>query len=299
MVASFIPETYVAPSSGGSGRFLKFEEGETTRFRILSERPLMGYVYWTTENRPKRSLEKPTDLSDAKRYDDGKTDKPKHFWAMVVWDCGSKEIKVLEVTQRSIQDELIKYSKHPEYGHPLNYDLYVSRSGKGLETKYEVIPARQNTPLSDEIKEAMIETPINLNALLVNGDPFNPPANTPVIHFDTGIPSRVKHLIKLCGFKAPRVREICEAVGLPADSSKFTSLEQLLCFRSILFSEWAADKDVDTTIYADVLDSLPTDDDVKAFTQWEDVVLGELDAKNKPAPASKLTPEPNYDAIPF
>ena len=95
----------------------------------------------------------------------------KHFWAMIVWNYQTERIEILEVTQISIQQVITTLSRDPEWGSPFGYDIKVERLGKGLDTKYTIL-GMPPAPVTDEIKEAFLDVPINLEALYKGEDPF-------------------------------------------------------------------------------------------------------------------------------
>jgi hypothetical protein len=143
----FLPQDYETPQGGGS--YMKLQQGEN-KFRILSK-PIIGWLDWkdktphrfTMKNKP----EKPFDPS-----------KPiRHFWAMLVFDYADKSIKILEITQNTIQKAIEHLAKDEDWGNPADY---------------KVNPSPKKS-LSDEIKEAAKAKPVNLEALYKGGDPFN------------------------------------------------------------------------------------------------------------------------------
>src|SRR5690348_10958471 len=80
--------------------YMKFEEGKNS-IRILSS-AIVGYQYWTNENKPIRLRTMPDELpSDIKPEKDG-TFKIRHFWAFVVWNYELKRVQILEVTQNTV-----------------------------------------------------------------------------------------------------------------------------------------------------------------------------------------------------
>lgn len=160
---SFLPDNFEMPQSGGGDNYMKFSDGET-RFRIISK-PIFGFLGWDGENKPHRF--KMGDTYDAKAF----REKPKYFWAMIVWNYDKARPQVLEITQRSVIDEIVKLNNDAEWGAPWGYDIKVSRSGQKLETKYSVVPSPKK-PISKEIKENAAEWKIELSNLYTNDDPF-------------------------------------------------------------------------------------------------------------------------------
>jgi hypothetical protein len=170
MTASFIPETYVAPTSGGTD-YTKLLDGSNS-LRILSEVPLFGYVYWNTANKPVRSDQHPGQPTDVRIGQDGKADKVKEFWAMAVYNITTKKVEIWEVTQAQIKEAIMNLSRDAEWGHPSGYSLKITKSGKGLETKYSVVPGKPG-PLPADVLAVVDATPINLRALIDGGNPFD------------------------------------------------------------------------------------------------------------------------------
>ena len=82
---SFLPPDYKAPTSSN---YMKLEEGEN-QFRVLSS-AIVGWEWWVIENQkptPKRAKEMPQTLpQNIKVGEDGQPQKPKHFWAFVVYN---------------------------------------------------------------------------------------------------------------------------------------------------------------------------------------------------------------------
>jgi len=158
---SFFPEEYEVPSSSD---FMKFEKGENN-FRIMSS-PVMGWEYWTKEDKPIRSkTEWKVAPADIKL--DSKTGKPtaiKHFWAIVVWNYTAKAVQQLEITQKGIMDAILALAKNPKWGNPKGYDLCVTREGDGLKTKYTVMPSPASE-LSPEMIAEFESKAIDLNAV--------------------------------------------------------------------------------------------------------------------------------------
>lgn len=157
----FLPPDYKQPKT--SGGYLKFEKGET-KFRVLSK-PVMGWLDWDNKKPVRfRMPDKPARPIDPEQG-------IKHFWAFVVWDYKDNEIKILEITQSSIQSAISALAKDDDWGSPFDYDIKITKSGENLETKYVVSPV-PHKPISEEIKQAFKEKPVNLEALFTNDDPY-------------------------------------------------------------------------------------------------------------------------------
>jgi len=160
----FLPDNYSVPSS--NSQYMRFQDGEN-RFRILSK-PIIGWEDWDDSGHPTRFRmnAKPTSSASTK-----KDAKIKHFWAMTVWNVNEKKLQILEITQVSVQNMIKAFSQDPDWGNPREYDIVVSRSGQSLDTEYQVM-AKPKSPIPVDALEALESTPINLESLFDNKDPF-------------------------------------------------------------------------------------------------------------------------------
>jgi len=170
---SFLPTNYEEPKASGGGKFTKFPDGETIRIRVLSD-AVTGYQYWTKDNKPVNTQNHPgMTPPDIRIEDTGKPSRVSHFWAFAVWNYGANEIQIAQVTQSTIRSALSDYLADPDYGEPQGYDLKITRSGTGLETKYSVIaaPPKSFSLPTPELQKELGS--INLNALFSGENPFS------------------------------------------------------------------------------------------------------------------------------
>jgi hypothetical protein len=161
----FLPDDYKAPVSN----YTKLEVGENT-IRVLSS-AIVGYVYWTNDEKSVRMRKEPLATPADIRVKDGKKDRVKHFWAFVVWNVEARKLQILELTQASIQGAIKAYVQNKKWGDPKGYDITISREGSGLDTEYTVM-ANPHTPVDPEAVEAFAAANINLDVLFDNSDPF-------------------------------------------------------------------------------------------------------------------------------
>jgi hypothetical protein len=165
MDKGFLPEGYKAPV----GDYMKFEDGETT-FRVMSS-AIVGYSYWTSDDKPVRMRKEPLSTPADIRVKDGKPERVKHFWAFVVWNVEAQKIQILEVVQQTIQAAIKAYVANKKWGDPKGYDITVKREGSGFDTEYTIM-ANPHTPVDPAAAEAFKARHVNLQALYDNGDPF-------------------------------------------------------------------------------------------------------------------------------
>lgn len=157
----FLPENYETPQGGGS--YMKLQQGDN-KLRILSK-PVIGWLDWK-DKVPHRFGFK------------NKPEKPlgdqaiRHFWAMLVFDYSDQNVKILEITQSTIQKAIETLAKDEDWGSPGGYDIKINKKGQDKQTEYSVTPSPKKD-LSDEVKKAAKDKPVNLEALFTNKDPFD------------------------------------------------------------------------------------------------------------------------------
>lgn len=151
------------------------------KFRILGS-AISGFTAWSADNRPSRFRSEkdiPADFNwrlQEKGPHAGKRELPKAFWAFPCWDYETSEVKVWEVSQAGIRESIGGYARN--WGSPVGYDLTVERSGKGLETKYTVVPSEKSPVPADAAKawNECVAAGFDLERLFDGGDPFSAPA---------------------------------------------------------------------------------------------------------------------------
>jgi hypothetical protein len=158
---TFLPPNYEAPEA--SSKYMKLKQGDNV-FRVLGD-AIIGWIDWDN----KKPIRTPHDQPKPKPVDP-KNDV-KHFWAFPVWDYEDKAIKVLEITQISIQNAINNYVADEAWGDPKNYDIVVKKVGEKMETKYAVM-AKPPKEITTEISEAFKAVKIDLNLLFSGDDPF-------------------------------------------------------------------------------------------------------------------------------
>ena len=172
---SFLPDDYkpLVPPGGG---YMKLTPGEN-RIRILGSMnddpptAIRGMVGWGTDSEGNRKPDRtmPRMAVDASQYEE----KPKEFFAMIVWSYASEQISILEVTQASIIGEIVSLASDPDWGDPKEYDISIVKTGEGMETRYNTVP-KPKSEQTEELKQAFAEAEINLMALFSGDDPFTP-----------------------------------------------------------------------------------------------------------------------------
>lgn len=169
-----LPDNYEFKENTGTSNYLKITE-DPQEFRILTS-PVIWWEYfrdeWWKTLPVRQKWEFEWIPSDSKNWE-----KPKEFWAFAIWNHTLGKVQVAEITQQTIKKEILKYAQDDEnWGDPKKYDLRISKTGKGKETKYTVsaLPKSKFESDTDEKWAFELAKWINLDALFDGSDPFKP-----------------------------------------------------------------------------------------------------------------------------
>lgn len=160
----FLPNGYESLKT--TKAYWKMSEMKETgnRLRIVMK-PIAGWLDWV-DSKPKRYR---PDQKPAKSFDASKPIKP--FWDLYVWDYARESLFILEITQMSILKALTKIATDEDWGDFLQYDIKIAKEGSGKETRYVITPL-PHKPLSEKAVDALKRSPVRLEALYDNGDPW-------------------------------------------------------------------------------------------------------------------------------
>ena len=173
MTTTFLPPELVeeiSKESSGSGRFINPSkiEGEI-RLRLFGE-GVSGFEAWTEDNKPVRWETRPEKLPANIKRQEGYAPL-KRFLAGVVYDYASETFKIIQITQKTLMDQLFKYMKDEDYGNPNDYDIKISKSGEGKKTEYTLVAAPPK-PVAKAVQALYDELVCNPRALFDGEDPF-------------------------------------------------------------------------------------------------------------------------------
>ena len=172
----------IQPSpSGGTGNYYRFTQGEN-KFRIVgssdTEPPgfIQGMIGWGEDIEGGRKPFRWRMGEDAPR---DFAEKPREFFAFLVWNYEEACVQILELTQAGLKSELITLAEDKEWGDPRKFDIAVIRNGEGIETSYVMTP-KPHKKLDATAVAMIMATTVNLEALYDGGDPFDDaPVATP------------------------------------------------------------------------------------------------------------------------
>lgn len=165
-MTDFYPQGYQPKETPSD--YMKLEEGEN-RIRILTS-PIIGFEFWHEDSEGRHPVRIKNFIEALK--DERASDGVKEFHAFIVWDYKAESVRLLNVTQKSIQRAIFSYASDEDWGSPTGYDILITRVGKGLETEYSVI-AKPAKPLEEAISEAFKAVKIVPEEYFASGHPIS------------------------------------------------------------------------------------------------------------------------------
>ncbi len=123
--AEFTPPT-------GSGNFFTLEDGKTARIRIQSA----PFIY-----------------RDEFKQPDG-TIKYSNRYAWLIYNHDEGKAQVLKQSG-TFFSSVAAIAKDIDYGQPTEYDIKVTRTGTGTDTRYQIVPAPKTIELTSTMLEAI------------------------------------------------------------------------------------------------------------------------------------------------
>ena len=169
--AAWFDPKYKVPSSGSS--YMRFQDGDNL-VRFLMP-PALGNELWMSGKPTRRHLGEVFTPKEVASADTNKfTGKPKditHFWACVVWDYRAKKIAILNITQGTIQEDLLKLASNVKWGTLDKYDVNIMRTKEGQMTKYSVQP-EPPSPIDPLIKSAVKKIKVDMEKYFTGGNPL-------------------------------------------------------------------------------------------------------------------------------
>lgn len=137
---------------------LNLESGET-RVRILSSKPYFFYEFWTdvpNAQKPGEVQHRKIVLGDDSSVVESFGIVPAKKSFVPVWSYKDGKVMILEFGKQ-IGGQIRDLSKDPDWGSPVNYDLKITKTGKGLDTRYNVVPVPNGKPITKEMEAGLQE----------------------------------------------------------------------------------------------------------------------------------------------
>lgn len=141
-------DSYDVPEGEG-GQYFKPQEGKN-RIRLVTKP--FELKYW--EEGADKSYETHI-LAEGEDAPEGKDVKTKYSYLILNRDDENK-VQIYEAPI-TVFRQIMDYATDKEYGDPQMYDLTISKSGSGLQTKYSVIASPKKEDLTDDEVKAIAE----------------------------------------------------------------------------------------------------------------------------------------------
>lgn len=172
--------------------YLKFKEEGSYLFRILTPKEKV-LIYWidffqTPDGKFSKKVfpyqengQKPLEASE----------ESKLVWVFSILNKDLNKIQIWEVSQRTIQNFLLSIVKGKIKNDYTKFDIQITKIGQKLETEYSIISGDTES-LTQEEKDLIASTPVNLQAMEKSEDPFltiSPYNKEETFHEDIDLPN--------------------------------------------------------------------------------------------------------------
>ena len=180
-----------AASGGGGGGYLnpsKIQSGGNVRFALLDDQPLEFFECWGESSegiKPFRFAEDPSpeDIeeemgADFKRRlnrEGTAPEKVKFAIAVPVYNYDTSSVQILQLTQKSLINELDSISQMEDYADLVAWDFVLGKDGVGLETRYSLRTAPRKKGAQDDIETAWTEvrdSGFDVSRMLTGDNPY-------------------------------------------------------------------------------------------------------------------------------
>lgn len=143
---TFAPEGYEVKT--GASDFFKLKSG-ANKFRILTD-SVVGKEGWKDGKPFRRAME--LEITEDEVDTDEKTGRPKinEFMAFYIYSHDEGKVAIASFTQASIRKAILALATDAEWGHPSEYDITITKTGDGFQSKYSVTPSPKK-PLAKTI----------------------------------------------------------------------------------------------------------------------------------------------------
>ena len=181
-----------AISAGSGGGYLnpsKIQSGGSVRFALLEDQPLEFFECWGESSeggvKPFRFSDDPSpeDIDEemgpefTRRMNREGTapEKVKFAIAVPVYNYESSSVQIMQLSQKSLQNELDDISQMEDYANLLEWDFVLGKEGNGLETRYSLRPVPRKKGTQGSIESAWTDARaagFDIGRLLTGENPF-------------------------------------------------------------------------------------------------------------------------------
>ena len=102
-------------------------------------------------------------------------EKVKFAIAVPVYNYESSSVQIMQLSQKSLQNELDDISQMEDYANLLEWDFVLGKEGNGLETRYSLRPVPRKKGTQDSIESAWTDARaagFDIGRLLTGENPF-------------------------------------------------------------------------------------------------------------------------------
>ena len=168
----------IGTSNSGSNLYINDMKDLTElKFRVVGTAKT-GFQYFqefTKEDgsqglRPVRSEEYPDTLENpGKKYNsEERVDKATEFIVMPIYDFSDGNVKLWQLTKKSVIQSLVAVESDVDLGEIQDYDFKLSKTGKGLDTAYNLLRL-DKSEMTQAQKDAVAKVTIDLGKFF-NGE---------------------------------------------------------------------------------------------------------------------------------
>ena len=181
-----------AISAGSGGGYLnpsKIQSGGSVRFALLEDQPLEFFECWGESSdggvKPFRFSDDPSpedieeemgpEFSRRLNREGTAPEKVKFAIAVPVYNYESSSVQIMQLSQKSLQNELDDISQMEDYANLLEWDFVLGKEGNGLETRYSLRPVPRKKGTQDSIESAWTDARaagFDIGRLLTGENPF-------------------------------------------------------------------------------------------------------------------------------
>jgi len=140
--------------------YYKFEEGKN-HFRIVSAFA-WGYKFNFKNSAEGAEKNYPFYKTDSPEVETNKS-KLQLTAGMIVFDYREGKLMALTIHQKNILNAIREYDANPKYGAPTGYDIFVTKTGSGKNSKYPSTTADPKEEVSQAITDALAKVKITLD----------------------------------------------------------------------------------------------------------------------------------------
>ena len=160
------------------------KQGETDTQKIQickTDQAIAGWEWWEEKENKRKAVRMPMyDDNNQPLYPDAslfsrETNKPKKFFAYIVYNYTQEKFQIMQITQQSIKNQILALSRNPDWGSIDGYPITITKTQTGSENQnveFMVTPTPAKK-LNKELLEELDNLNWDLKALYKGEDPFN------------------------------------------------------------------------------------------------------------------------------